>query len=57
LRHTGQAFEDCFNSGQIVRLMKGSERNQLMELCQNLPADDCWAKKSRAAMNNAVTNT
>jgi hypothetical protein len=57
LRHTGQAFEDRLNCGQIVRLMKGSERNQLMELCQDLPADDRWAKKSRSAMNNTVTNT
>ena len=57
LRHVRQPLGNRFNGRQIIGLVQWSQRNQLMQFRQNLPAHNGGLGVPRSAMNDAVPDT
>ena len=56
LRDGGQALGYCFDGREIVRLMERRERNQTVQLFENLRCDQSRTAEARAAMHDAMSD-
>ncbi len=56
LRHVRQTLEDRFDGGEVVRLMERSQRDQLVELLQDLPGHDHRSGVARPSVDDAMAD-
>src|SRR4029453_4842117 len=56
LGNIGQTIENCFDRGEVVRLMQRRQRNQFVQLSQDFLSDDNWPSELRAAVHHAMAH-
>jgi hypothetical protein len=57
LRNVRQTIEDCFNRRQIMRLMQWSERNQLIQVLEDLTVHNGRPNKTRSTMHDTMADS